>query len=270
MEVSGNAVRAAQKAYRECEGDSTESHRAALTAALPFLPVQGAGKADTLKLIERMAFGYEVMFEKLCHISGTSGVAQSWYRSKAREATERLSPLHSITTESNKSVPGDCKRQYQDFMSRILSALEPSAARELALEGAYTRLSKFASSAATGIDIVGEILVVYDAAPGHPQWQRVVIRELAEDIKVVLRSLSSPDHADAGKVEGDGVVAYRFKHRNDGPHMWEYYPLPIEERSTSPDFVTQALTLKKLLAILNSDQHADRQFPSAPASEGAE
>lgn len=44
MAVSDNAVKAAQKAYRECEGDSTESHRAALTAALPFLSVQGAVK----------------------------------------------------------------------------------------------------------------------------------------------------------------------------------------------------------------------------------
>ncbi|NKB78533.1 hypothetical protein HED49_03060 [Ochrobactrum daejeonense] len=108
-----------------------------ITAALPFLPVQGAVKADAIKLIERMAFGYEVMFEKLCHISGTSGADQSWYRAKAREATERLSPLHSITTESNKSVPGDCKRQYQDFMARILSALEPSAGRAAVLEEGY-------------------------------------------------------------------------------------------------------------------------------------
>lgn len=129
------AVKAAMDAFHEAwnnnQGLDNElpayAHRAALTAALPFLSVQGAVQADAFKLIERMAFGYEVMFEKLCHISGTSGVDQSWYRAKAREATERLSPLHSITTESNKSVPGDCKRQYQDFMARILSALEPSA-----------------------------------------------------------------------------------------------------------------------------------------------
>ncbi|WGG61902.1 hypothetical protein [Brucella intermedia] len=70
---------------------------------------------------------------------------------------------------------------------------------------AFSRLSDFSRSAATGIDIVGEILMVYDAPPGHPQWQRAVIRELAEDIKILLRALSSPDHADAGKVEGDGA-----------------------------------------------------------------
>jgi hypothetical protein len=133
------AVKAALDTWLDHEFDGTLNYprmRNALTAAIPFLTVQGAVKADAIKLIERMAFGYEVMFEKLCHISGTSGVDQSWYRAKAREATERLSPLHSITTESNKSIPGDCKRQYQDFMSRILSALEPSAARELALEEA--------------------------------------------------------------------------------------------------------------------------------------
>ncbi|WP_408914040.1 hypothetical protein [Brucella pseudogrignonensis] len=37
MSVNEQAVQAAQNAYRSHPGDSTESHRAALTAALPFL-----------------------------------------------------------------------------------------------------------------------------------------------------------------------------------------------------------------------------------------
>lgn len=41
MVVGEHAVKAAQKAYRECEGDSTESHRAALTAAPPSYPCKG-------------------------------------------------------------------------------------------------------------------------------------------------------------------------------------------------------------------------------------
>ncbi|NKB79341.1 hypothetical protein HED49_13095 [Ochrobactrum daejeonense] len=197
MVVGDKAVRAAQKAYRECEGDSTESHRAALTAALPFLPVQGAVNADAIKRIERMAFGYEVMFENLCHISGTSGVDQSWYRAKAREATERLSPLHSITTESNKSVPGDCKRQYQDFMSRILSALEPSAARELALEEHLQAI---------------EQQLAINLGYFHDE-NRFLLETLQAHITtriVAIRSLSSPDHADAVHAQARDVLA-RFR-----------------------------------------------------------
>ncbi len=100
--------------------------------ALPFL--QGV-KPEAIQLIERMAFGYEVMFEKLCHISGTSGESQSWYIAKAREATDRISPLHSITVDSNEVMPGDCKKQYRDFMASILSAIEPAPSpRAQALE----------------------------------------------------------------------------------------------------------------------------------------
>ena len=85
---------------------------------------------------------------------------------------------------------------------------------------------------------------------------------LAKAMSSLRSALSSHPVSDK---KSDEFVAYRFKHRNDGPHMWEYYPLPVE-KTENPDFVTQALTLKKLLAILNSDQHADRQ--SQPVADG--
>lgn len=77
--------------------------------------------------VRRMAFGYEIMFEALCHIAGTSGGATSWYTNKAQEITARISPLHSLTTDSNPARPGDCKSQYRDFMRDFASALSPSA-----------------------------------------------------------------------------------------------------------------------------------------------
>nr|WP_278519987.1 hypothetical protein [Brucella anthropi] len=187
------AVKAALETWPEngTPYDASKQMRAALTAALPFLPVQGAVQAEAFKLIERMAFGYEVMFEKLCHISGSSGADQSWYRAKSREATERLSPLHSITTESNKSVPGDCKRQYQDFMARILSALEPSATRELALE---ERLQAIEQQLVVNLEYFhDEKRILLETLQSH------IISHIS-----AIRALSSPGHADAGKVEGDG------------------------------------------------------------------
>nr|WP_312970668.1 hypothetical protein [Brucella intermedia] len=272
----------------------------------PHLPGVGV-KADTLKLIERMAYGYEVMFEKLCHISGTSGADQSWYRAKAREATERLSPMHSITTESNKSVPGDCKRQYQDFMSRILSTLEPSAAacpctliqqdetcpvgypsllceicdgkgvlqpsaaRDLALEEDFATIramiycyegdsaqafeaQKALANIENAIRALGtsreqlnkavsnvpdqqenepgaqgerervleegdlddlRSLINYAKKIGHKSFQSMSIFDdfvlSVEGAEKVLSALSSPDHADAGKVEGDGWLPSEYE-----------------------------------------------------------
>ena len=66
-----------------------------------------------------------------------------------------------------------------DYEARILSALEPSAARELALEEAAQWLDDW-SAKTMGQDVSPE----YAAA--------------------AIRALSSPDHADAGKVEGEG------------------------------------------------------------------
>ncbi len=54
-----------------------------------------------------------------------------------------------------------------------------------------------------------------------------------------------------------GLVAWRLRHKNDGPHMWEYYQLP--EAVSSGNVVTQKLTLKQLLDILNDDKHAGAQ-----------
>lgn len=53
-------------------------------------------------------------------------------------------------------------------------------------------------------------------------------------------------------------VACRLRHRNDGPHMWEYYPInhPLE---VSTNIATQNLTLQQLLDILNDDKHAGAQ-----------
>ena len=52
-------------------------------------------------------------------------------------------------------------------------------------------------------------------------------------------------------------VAWRTRHRNDGPHMWEYYLLP--EDFSSESMISQKLSLRQLLDILNDDRHASAQ-----------
>ena len=62
-----------------------------------------------------MAYGYELMFRTICNIAGTSGASESWYRRQANEMLGRLSPLHSLTADSNQHKPGDCLTQYKRF-----------------------------------------------------------------------------------------------------------------------------------------------------------
>lgn len=45
------------------------------------------------------------------------------------------------------------------------------------------RLRTFADQAKNGIDIIGEVLAVWNDYPEtHPQWQRIVVRQMAADI----------------------------------------------------------------------------------------
>ncbi len=63
-------------------------------------------------------------------------------------------------------------------------------------------------------------------------------------------------------------VAWRLRHKNDGPHMWEYYQLP--EAEDSDNLVIQKLTIKQLIDILNDDKHAGAQErPPEPHSPNA-
>ncbi|QNQ39370.1 hypothetical protein [Brucella intermedia] len=86
-----------------------------------------------------------------------------------------------------------------DFEARILSALEPSAARELALEALR--------SAEQFIENGFEFGFIRKPDEGDPAL------ETLPKIKAAIRALSSPDHiADAGKVEGDGCKSEREKY----------------------------------------------------------
>ncbi|QNQ62481.1 hypothetical protein IB024_01610 [Brucella sp. 6810] len=75
-----------------------------------------------------------------------------------------------------------------DYEARVMSALEPSAARELALEEAAQVAEKFRN----------KDWIAHDMRTGlFPKQSKPGIA-----IAAAIRALSSPDHADAGKVEG--------------------------------------------------------------------
>ncbi len=260
MTIPDEAVQAANTAYHGYETQiAVEDMRAALTAALPFL--QGV-KVKALEWDYERAmtpFGEYLIME---------------FDQNNFEWQLKISGLYADDTHEGKgfNTKQAAKAAAQaDYEARILSAIEPAPSpRAQALEELHAtsaRLSRLLTvchglrwtdvgvlaldneSTKKALGDLSEIL--FD--DGISCALSDGLEKLCFDVET-LRALSSP----VANKKSDEFVAYRFKHRNDGPHMWEYYPLPVE-KSDNPDFVTQALTLKKLLAILNSDQHADRQ-----------
>ncbi|KAB2680367.1 hypothetical protein [Brucella pseudintermedia] len=155
----------------------------ALKAALPFLPVQGAVK----KLEWR-----EDKYPK-SYTSGIGPLTYSVFWDDEAEWSDIPEPYDLILGEDDGDTLGSfetadaAKAAAQaDFEARILSALEPSAARELALD------VEFATIRAMIYCYEGDSAQAFEAQ-----------KALAK-IEDAIRTLLSPDHADAGKVEGDG------------------------------------------------------------------
>lgn len=143
------AVKAAQNAIRTTnwEYGITDADMAkALTAALPFLSVQGAVK-------------------------------------KLEETLRELITDQSEGEWDEKTIEKDVRK----FSARIRSALEPSAARELALEEALSE---------TRTDLVILQGAVAHAARTDSRWEGMYKR-VGSWIKRIDAALSSPDHAGA-------------------------------------------------------------------------
>lgn len=130
----------------------------ALTAALPFLPVQGAVKKLEDWQLDQILTGVK---SQVNH----NGWEEPYVRNRLRHE-----------------------------LDRILSALEPSAARELALEEA----ARAAENAMLEYNL-SECAGFADWAAFEAGQESGLVHAAA-----AIRALSSPDHADAGKVEGDG------------------------------------------------------------------
>lgn len=167
---------------------------------------------DAMERVARMSFGYELMFEALCHIAGTSGGSTSWYTHKAQEITARVSPLHSLTADSNPEKPGDCKSQHHDFMRDFRAAIgacgQAVAVEPLIWPGTITRGQRVHNKPALvnytiayyGGD-VGD--PVYTWAEAHSPWSEPLptyeaakAAAQADYERRILSALSQPHPAD--------------------------------------------------------------------------
>lgn len=91
-----------------------------------------------------------------------------------------------------------------DYDARILSALEPSTARELALEEAARKAQKAIAA-----------ILASGGLESDKWWDDLISAQ--QSLATAIRALSSPDHADAGKVEGDGWLP-THRHKKRGTH----------------------------------------------------
>ncbi|KAB2679773.1 hypothetical protein [Brucella pseudintermedia] len=147
--------------------------RAALTAALPFLPVQVAVKKlewGELRYTEDYSFAQDAETSIGRYIATDNG----WFLQG------------QSGWKSEDDIEAAKAAAQADYEARILSALEPTAARELALD------VEFATIRAMIYCYEGDSAQAFEAQ-----------KALAK-IEDAIRALSSPDHADAGKVEGGG------------------------------------------------------------------
>lgn len=201
--------------------------------------------------------------------------------------------------ESELTEAGSPVTEYVRADLAILSALEPSAARELALEeAAHNLINELSGNPGELIDKMAEAIrdwgSHYDDGPWEtlPEdrkagWRGDAERALAA-VKEYLttRALSSPDHADAGKVEGDGwlpiesapkdrtsvIIAVPAEEKKDGFIVGEAYFDPENYEGGDWWWAGSSHTdhFDSPISDLNYNAPTHwRPLPSAP-SEGAE
>ncbi|MEN5103826.1 hypothetical protein [Brucella anthropi] len=236
-----------------------------LTAALPFLSVQVA--------VKKLAWIRPPLSDTLSRCDTDFGTYRTWTHDEANG--KWFWSVEGGWNEANGEAPNEeaAKAAAQaDYEDRILSALEPSAAQERCRDcDGYNCDDGCAypePSAARELALEEIIALCKDyAEDSQPDSEyRLACNDIIEAIQE-RRALSSPDHADAGKVEGDvekwsirEIVAKAIAYHSVGdPHAktirgdqrWEWF---VEEAD-------------KFISVFGYYLPA---IPSAPASEGAE
>lgn len=254
--VPEEAVKAAQNAIRTAnwEYGITDADMAkALTAALPHMP-QGVG----VKKLEWREDIYRKSF-----ISDIGAVSYSVFWDDDAEWCDVPEPYDLIRGEDDGDTLGsfetanEAKAAAQaDYEARILSALEPSAARELALEEGYRQ----------GIEAAAKLIECGCKSLLHGKGECQFPGNCSLEDAAAIRALSSPDHADAGKlVEGDGWLPIESAPNNNAI-LVHYDDGNIELISADDNmFSWIAYTVKE--DFCTKPTHW-RHLPLAPASEG--
>lgn len=188
--VSEEAVRVAMETYLAGNGETVEADfRNALTAALPHLP----GVGVKVKPLEwELASGDHYAEGAGTHYNIYQTKPDLWNSVTVRPGNVRLAT--NVDLEAAKAAA------QADYEARILSALEPSSARELALENVHLWQVATEDEASVGWTyLMSDIEQVRDQASLDCGYDATL--EFTEAVMKIaetrFRALSSPDHADA-------------------------------------------------------------------------
>ncbi|WP_226623119.1 hypothetical protein [Brucella anthropi] len=208
--ISEEAVNAAHEAYDRVAAinprlsySTRVAVKAALTAALPFLPVQVA--------VKKLDWIRPPLSDTLSRCDTDFGTYRTWTHDEANG--KWFWSVEGGWNEANGEAPNEeaAKAAAQaDYEARIRSALEPSAARSLALE---ERLQAI------------EQQLVVNLGYFHDE-KRILLETLQSHIVShisAIRALSSPDHADDLAVDRFAVAMKEklAKKRAEGRGGWE-------------------------------------------------
>ena len=250
---------------------------AALKGALPFLPVQVAGvSADARQALDRFSFAAQqwgwqadqgsndaiindtkaefdasyAALERILSATEPSAAREqipSGYRLIPKQPTETM--LETMAFNLSEAFGSNFVQMTEEYAMAVYNeawtlGIKPeiapveAAARELALEEGYRQGIEAAQIIETkqeGFQVRGGGRVLIDRSEGD---------QSGLGYAAAIRALSSPDHPDAGKVEGDG--------RADLERFWR----PISEADKSITFdETFDLGDGKSMTIGNSDYY---------------
>ncbi len=256
------AVKAADRAIADIIGKhsnvSTEAlARAAIDAGAPFLAPHKMNCADLEEAIRLAEIGEYLYNRSYSYGDGYSepreyGIEWQWQQTKPNEFGQGALLGEAVRWHKEQADDGVITEasKLRRALS-ILSALEPSAARDLALEEARSSIERIIHHHFKGPNLI-------DADWDRPTilgldngWRRQVELAASDIVSKLSRALSSPDHADAGKVEGDGWLQ----------KAGELY----DRCKLFPETSAEGFT-----ALLQLRNHVAEILPSAPATESAE
>jgi len=224
--------------FGEKYDNAEEVMTAALTAALPFLPVQGAQLSP-----------------KDRNTAEVGGLVDT-LRSMSHDDNTRACVSVNIT------VSNDLAKKLFDVLHAAQKAATALEAQEAELAAVHQRYVDADESRIDAEAALAEARKALEQAEQQLDYGQVNAAH-----RILIRALSSPDHAGAGKVEGDGekwpmreLIAKAMAYQSVGdPHAktvhgnqrWEWF---VEDADK----------------FINAFGYYLPALPSAPASEGAE